>query len=321
MNTVPQILSTWSFGAVANDAAWPILSRGGSALDAAVEGATAVENDPSVDSVGVGGFPDADGRVSLDACVMENPDRCGSACFVRSYANVAKIARAVMDKTIHVMLAGDGVEKFAASQGFVKHPTDLLTESAKQAWKQWRAEHDRAGVGLRSGKLGVLPAMNVEERYKHARGVGATPGVGHDTVCVLARDTHGKLAGVCTTSGLGFKIPGRVGDSPIIGHGLYVDNEVGGASATGNGELVMGVCGSFLAVELMRQGREPIEAITEVLTRISKRYAIASEQQVAMIVMRRDGAWASAALRDGFAHCYRDGSGSQLAPAQRVLLN
>lgn len=315
-NKLPLMLSTWSFGHVGNGAGMPILLAGGSALDAVVAGATAVENDPSVDSVGVGGLPDASGRVSLDACVMTNPDRCGSACFVRSYANVAQIARAVMEKTIHVMLAGDGAEEFAAREGFAKHPSDLLTEQSRSAYASWLKEHP-GGVSKAGLKQGYVPPMNVEERYKEARQVSEPS---HDTVCLLARDQRGQLAGVCTTSGLGFKVPGRVGDSPIIGHGLYVDQEAGGASCTGNGELVMGICGSFLAVELMRQGRTAAEAAIEVIRRVAKRYTIEPSHQVAIITMRSDGDWASASLRPGFSHCISTTSSTLTQPALQVLL-
>lgn len=305
------MLSTWTFGAVANGAGWPVLAGGGAALDAVVAGATAVEDDPSVDSVGIGGLPDAAGDVSLDACVMTDPDRCGSVCYVRRYAHAAQLARRVMERTIYIMLAGDGAERFAAREGF--RQAELLTPAARRQWEQWRAttgdEED--------GRLGYTPPMNVEERYRAAKEPM------HDTVCVLARDAAGRVAGVCTTSGLGFKLPGRVGDSPIIGHGLYVDQTVGGASATGNGELIMGVCGSFLAVEYMRQGREPAEALVGVLERVaevSARRGGKADHQAALIAVRSDGVWAAASLRPGFSCCVSTAEGTKLMPAPRVLL-
>lgn len=312
----PIALSTWSFGHVANAAAMPILRSGGSALDAAVAGATAVELDPTVDSVGVGGLPDASGRVSLDACVMTNPDRCGSVCFLRDYPTAAQIARRVMDNTIHVMLAGDGASVFAASEGFTPDPNQLLTDQSRAAYAAWKIDHPtgQARAGL---KAGYVPPMNVEERYKDA--LSASPDPSHDTVCVLTRDTQGQLAGVCTTSGLGFKIPGRVGDSPIIGHGLYVDQTAGAASCTGNGELVMGVCGSFLAVELMRQGRSPLDAALAVLQRIADRNTLHPSHQVAVIAMNPQGQWASASLRPGFSHCISTTDSTHTQPALKVL--
>lgn len=306
--TTACVLSTWSFGPIANAAAWPILSRGGSALDAAVAGATAVEDDPAVDSVGTGGLPDASGQVSLDASVMTGPDRCGSVCYLRGFPNAAQLARRVMERTIHVMLAGEGAERFAERQGFVRRET--LTPDARAAWEQWRREGGSVGGAEREG---WLPPMNVEERYRAARLTGAAkPDPSHDTVCVLARDQAGTLAGVCTTSGLGFKVPGRVGDSPIIGHGLYVEQGVGAVTATGNGELIMGVCGSFLGVEEMRRGRAPAEALAEVLRRVARSYALQPDHQVALVALRADGQWAAASLRPGFSYCYTDSSGQRV---------
>lgn len=306
------LLSTWSFGRVANAAGWPVLAAGGEALDAAVAGATAVEEDPAVDSVGIGGLPDASGQVSLDACVMTDPDRCGAVCYVRRFPHAAGIARRVMERTIYIMLAGEGAERFAESEGFA--PRQLLTDEARRQWEAWR---QTAGArGQEDGRLGYTPPMNVEERYHRAREPM------HDTVCVLARDATGGLAGVCTTSGLGFKLPGRVGDSPIIGHGLYVEQSVGAATATGNGELIMGVCGSFLAVELMRQGRPPEDALMGVLERaaaVSTRRGAKADHQAALVAIRADGAWAAASLRPGFSYCLTTATGTELRPAPRVL--
>lgn len=321
MGVRPVVISTWSFGAVANAAAWPVLAGGGSALDAVVAGATAVEDDPAVDSVGVGGLPDASGRVSLDACVMVGPGRCGSVAYLRGYAHAAQVARLVMEKTVHVMLAGDGAEAFAQRQGFVRHPTDLLTLASKSAWEQWRvardAEDRHGGAGVREGEL---PAMNVEERYAQARHMPGAREGNHDTVCVLGLDDKGELAGAVTTSGLGYKVPGRVGDSPIVGHGLYVDQQVGAAAATGNGELVMGVCGSFLAVEFMRQGRTPAEAVVGVLERVVGAYEVLPQHQVGVVAMSAGGAWACASLRGGFSCCVTDGGGQRRVESGRVLL-
>lgn len=306
----------------------PVLRAGGSALDAVVAGATAVEDDPTVDSVGLGGLPDASGRVSLDACVMTAPGRCGAVCYLRDHLGAARLARAVMERTIHVMLAGDGAAEFARRQGFVEANT--LTPGARDAWEAWRAS---GGTVNWAEKEGFVPPMNVEERYRAASagggsggrsgrgsGGGSAPEPSHDTVCVLARDQRGEIAGACTTSGLAFKVPGRVGDSPIIGHGLYVDPAAGAASATGNGELVMGVCGSFLAVEEMRRGRSPLDAIITVLERVRGAYDLKPEHQVALIAMRPDGAWASGSLRPGFSHCIADETGTRVEPAQRVLI-
>lgn len=310
----PLMLSTWSFGPIANNAGTPVMQRGGSALDAVVAAATAVEDDKSVRSVGVGGVPDADGQVSLDGCVMTNPDRCGSVAYVRRYPNPVAIARRVMEKTIHVMLVGSGAEQFASREGF--QPRPLLTGEAIEQWEKWRGD---PGSLDREQYRGWLPPINVEEEQRGGGRLHPEP-QSHDTVGILARDGTGKLAGACSTSGMAFKVPGRVGDSPIIGHGLYVDQEAGAAAATGTGELVMGVSGSFLAVELMRSGKDPIEAILAVLERISSRFRLHNDHQVAMIAIRPDGDWASAALRPGFSHTITDEEGTRVEHAQHVML-
>lgn len=314
----PLMLSTWSFGPVANAAGFPGLLKGGPALDAAVAAAQAVELDPTIWSVGLGGIPDADGQVSLDACVMTDPHRCGSVAFVRKYATAAAIARRVMERTVHVMLVGEGAESFAAREGF--HPRPLLTGPAREEWLKWST--DPASLDGERYK-GWLPPVNVEESARTPR-LGAPMANGepysHDTVSILARDAAGALAGACSTSGMAFKVPGRVGDSPIIGQGLYVDQRAGAAAATGTGELIMGVCGSFLAVELMRQGWSPQLAIVEVLRRIADRFEVRREHQVALIAMTPAGEWASAALRPGFSHTISDNDGTRVEPAQVVLM-
>lgn len=298
----PILLTTWSWGAVGHRPGMAILNADGHALDAAVETATAIELDPSISSVGIGGLPDASGEVSLDACVMTDPDRCGSVCYVRNYARVSQLARLVMDRTIHVMLAGDGAEAFARAQGF--QPDKLLTEDALAKWQSWSSDPARFD---RSQYQGWIPPANAEELTRH-KGTkpdihpGDRPDAAHDTVGVLALDQHGKLAGVCSTSGMAFKLPGRVGDSPIIGHGLYVDQHAGAATCTGNGELVMGVCGSFLAVERLRTGATPLDAALAVLERIAERFTLRPEHQIAVMTMTPDGRWATAALRPGFRH-------------------
>jgi len=314
MPATPTILSTWSFGPVANAAGLAAIATGGSALDAAVAAAGAVELDASVNSVGVGGIPDADGQVSLDACVMTNPDRCGSVAFIRKYPNPAAIARRVMEKTIHVMLVGEGAEQFAAREGFA--PSPLLTCEAIDEWRKWRTDpRNLDQVRYR----GWLPPVNVEESGRAGGNAARGEPDSHDTVSILVRDAKGELAGVCSTSGMAFKVPGRVGDSPIIGHGLYVDQRAGAAAATGTGELIMGTCGSFLAVELMRSGMEPIAAIEAVLRRIESSFKLRTEHQIALIAMAPDGRWASGALRGGFVHCISDAQGTRVEPAMKVM--
>lgn len=286
----PIILSTWSFGQRANAAAWPALTAGGRALDAVERACVAAEDDPSVDSVGRGGLPDASGRVSLDGCVMLSPARCGSVCFVRRFNHPVSIARAVMEHTPHVMLAGDGAEAFAASRG--SSPVELLTEEARLKWEQMRME---AARDPRLQQRVTAPANREDAAYEPS----------HDTIGVLALDQSGTLAGACSTSGLAMKMPGRVGDSPIIGHGLYVHPRHGAVVATGHGELVMGACLSFLAVELLRRGVAPDEALRQCMIRLHESYALQEHHQVGMIALTPLGQWAHASLRSGYRTAIR----------------
>ena len=229
--TKPVVLSTWNFGLQANAEAWKILSNEGRALDAVEAGAKVPERDASETSVGLGGLPDRDGHVTLDACIMDENGRCGSVACLEHIVHAISVARLVMEKTPHVMLVGDGALQFALANGFKKQ--NLLTKASEKAWKEW------------TKSSAYKPIINVEN---------------HDTIGIIALDTQGNLSGACTTSGLAYKMHGRVGDSPIIGAGLYVDNEVGAATATGVGEEVIRIVGCHLVVELMRQGNPPEQA-------------------------------------------------------------
>lgn len=238
----PIVVSTWR-NPDANATAWKVLQANGYALDAVEQGAHVPEANPKDTSVGYGGLPDREGLVTLDASIMDEKSNCGAVAFVQGYKHPISIARAVMEKTPHVMLVGKGAEQFAASQGFKKE--DLLTKESEKAWKEWLKKSE----------------------YKPYHNPGQ-----HDTIGILALDVNGKLCGACTTSGMAFKMHGRVGDSPIIGAGLYVDGEVGAATATGVGEEMIRIAGSHTIVELMRQGRSPQEACEEAIKRlISKR--------------------------------------------------
>jgi N4-(beta-N-acetylglucosaminyl)-L-asparaginase len=301
----PIILSTWSFGEIANAAGWPVLAGGGKAIDAVEAACIAVETDPNVDSVGIGGTPDAEGNVTLDGCIMLSAQQSAGVAAIRNYAHPVSIARKVMENTPHKLLVGEGAEKFAAANGFRKEK--LLTEEARAWWKKWKADPARHSFH-RSNR-----ANREEARLKRKKQKS------HDTVGVLAIDAVGTLAGACSTSGLAFKLPGRIGDSPILGHGLYVDPEVGAAVATGTGELMMGTCATFLAVERMRAGDSPKQAIRAVLERVSKSYQFKSRQQCALIALRRDGAWASGALVGGFRVAVRTNEINELNPAQFVF--
>jgi isoaspartyl peptidase/L-asparaginase-like protein (Ntn-hydrolase superfamily) len=311
----PIILATWTFGQIAVRAGWPPLAAGGGSLDAVEQGCRAVEADPEVMTVGYGGYPDASGEVTVDAAVMRSPAECGSVACVRGFMHPVSIARLVMEKTPHVMLVGDGAERFARSQGLATG--GLLTEAAREAWETWRKEHaepDAARIALGQRTA----AQNASDRPASVRraGPGAPP---HDTVGVLALDAHGVLAGACSTSGLAFKLPGRVGDSPIIGHGLYVDPRHGAAVATGVGELVMSVCGTFMAVEEMRRGASPAEAAMAVMGRIAESRPIKEKDQAAVITLSPSGEWSGAALRSDFRVAVRTHQRDELVDCRQIL--
>lgn len=295
----PLLLSTWSFGERANAAAWPAFASGGSAVDAVEAVTVFCDDDPGIDSVGYGGLPDRDGQMSLDGCLMTSPEQCGSVCAVRTHRHPVQIARLVMDLTPHIMLAGEGADDFANAHGLPEEP--LLSENAKKAWEKRQAEEKGGAANVRpiDGDPDGALFGDDEERWRN----------NHDTIGVLGLDEGGLMAGACSTSGMPWKVPGRVGDSPIIGHGLYVDPDGGAAVATGTGELVMAICGSFLAVERMRSGAMPEDAIREVLLRIASRSDLQANHQVALIALRPDGHWSSGALRPGFRMAFSDGSG------------
>ena len=267
----PIVLSTWKHGIPANDAAWKILKNGGSALDAVETGAKVPEADPESSSVGFGGLPDEQGKVTLDACIMDHTGNCGSVAFIQNIKHPISVARKVMEETKHVMLAGEGARQFAVSKGFEE--MDLLTDVSRKKWEEWK-----------------------KKQFKQ------TPHDTHDTISVLAQDSKGNLSGSCTTSGWAYKLHGRVGDSPIIGAGLYVDNEIGCAAATGLGEEVIKTTGSFLVVELMRQGYEPTKACEEALRRVIKRHNGNPDFQIAYIAIRKDGLIGSACLKWTFEY-------------------
>jgi len=288
------MLSTWSFGRVGHAASWPALAAGGDSLDAVEAACRAVEADPGVESVGLGGLPDAAGAVTLDGAVMLSPARCGAVCALSRHLHAVSVARRVMEATPHVTLAGAGADAFAEAQGFA--PRTLLTDGARAEWAAWRRD------------------PGARDQRRAPRPVGE-PRRDHDTLGVLAIDRRGVLSGACTTSGTAFKLPGRVGDSALIGQGLYVDPGAGGAVFTGWGELITGVCGAFLAVERLRAGAPPVEAVRAVLERILGSGRVRADTQVAGIAVTPDGAWGSASLRAGFRAAVRaDGVDRLAAP-------
>jgi N4-(beta-N-acetylglucosaminyl)-L-asparaginase len=280
---LPIVISTWDFGIMANKEAWKTLEAGGRALDALEAGAKIPEAlDITNHTVGRHGLPDRDGHVTLDACIMDEFGNCGSVAAMEDIAHPISVARLVMEKTPHVMLVGEGATQFAIEQGMKKEK--LLTPESEKIWKEW----------LKTAKYS--PVMNIENGHK--------PGneYNHDTIGMLAIDAKGNISGACTTSGMAFKLHGRVGDSPIIGAGLYVDNEVGGATSTGVGEEVIRNVGSFLVVELMRQGMSPEKACKEAVHRIIKKKPdTAKNIQVGFLAINKKGEYGAYAIQPGFS--------------------
>ena len=268
----PLVISTWDFGKGANVEAWKVLSAKGRALDAVEKGVQVPEGDPKETSVGLGGLPVRDGRVTLDACIMDEFANIGSVACLEHIVHPISVARKVMEKTPQVMLVGDGALQFALANGFKKEK--LLTPESEKTWKEW----------LKTGEY--KPVANIEN---------------HDTIGMLAVDANQNLSGACTTSGMAFKMHGRVGDSPIIGAGLFVDNEIGAATSTGVGEEVIRICGSHLVVEMMRQGNSPQEACEKAVKRIVKNQPQKSkDMQVGFLAINKNGEYGAFALQQGF---------------------
>jgi len=286
----PVVIATWK-NELASAAAWEVLARGGGALDAVEAGVRVPEADPNDTSVGYGGWPDRDGFVTLDACIMDERSRAGSVCFLQNIMHPISVARRVMEKTPHVMLVGEGALQFALAEGFKAE--NLLTEASRQAWEDWKK------------KAEYHPVINIER---------------HDTIGMVALDQQQRIAGACTTSGLAFKMHGRVGDSPIIGAGMFVDNEVGGAAATGLGELVLRTLGSFLVVEEMRRGAHPQKAVETAVKRIARKCAVETpDAQVGFIAVDKKGRHGAFSLHPGFNYMLYQRGENQLLEAGSLL--
>lgn len=291
-NNFPVVISTWRHGLPANEAAWEILIKGGYSLDAVEAGVRVTEADPDVITVGYGGIPDAKGKVTLDACIMNEKGDAGSVAYLQCIKHPISVARLVMEKTPHVMLSGKGAQKFALENGFKKEK--LLTKKMRKRWKQWKKEEREF-----SSKI------NIENQLEE----------NHDTISMLAIDEQGRLCGACTTSGMGFKMHGRVGDSPIIGAGLFVDGDVGGAAATGSGELVMKTLGSFLVVEFMRNGMSPKDACNAAIERITQKIPDYEQHQIGYIAISKSGEIGAACLQPGFDYAVKTPGISELREA------
>jgi len=277
------VISTWSHGIKANEEAWKILSNGGKSIDAVEAGVKITEADITNRSVGIGGRPDREGHVTLDACIMDENSKCGSVACLEGIKHPISVARAVMDKTPHVMLVGEGARDFAIEQGFEKYKTPI--KEVKKDWKEWKKQNK---------ELLRKPKINHEN---------------HDTIGMLALDEFGNISGSCTTSGWAYKMHGRVGDSPIIGAGLFIDNEIGGACATGMGEAIIRIAGSHTVVELMRQGKSPQDACRLAVERIISKHDDLTGLQCGFIAMDVYGRVGSYSVYSGFNYALQKEDG------------
>jgi N4-(beta-N-acetylglucosaminyl)-L-asparaginase len=285
----PVVISTWNHGMQANAEAWKTLSNSGTALDAVEAGVRVTESDPENLSVGLGGLPDREGIVTLDACIMDHKNQCGAVAFLQDIENPISVARKVMEETPHVMLVGNGARQFAVEQGFPV--VNLLTERARMEWEKWKKESK------------YQPVINSEN---------------HDTIGMLALDAEGNLAGACTTSGMAYKLHGRVGDSPIIGAGLFVDNEVGAACATGMGEAIVRIAGSAIVVELMRSGMTPYQACKEAVNRVVAKHDDLTNLQVGFIALDKYGRVGGYSVYAGFNFAHKTHESEELVDVEYI---
>ncbi len=304
----PVVISTWDAGIAANKGAWEILGKGGRALDAVEAGVMVTESSQNC-CVGLGANPDRDGFVTLDACIMDEFANCGSVAFLERIKHPISVARRVMEKTPHVMLVGSGAQQFAVAEGFPLEE-QKLSEDAERSYKEWLKKSE------------YKPIINVENKQKGPMIPSKLENGewNHDTIGMVAMDAKGNLSGSCTTSGMGFKMRGRLGDSPIIGAGLFVDNEVGAATATGQGEDVIRVAGSHTVVELMRQGLSPEQACKKAVERILRiKGNKAREIQIGFIAINKKGIYGGYALQKGFSFAVKNGGEERLVVAKNLI--
>jgi len=302
----PIVISTWDAGLDANKAAWKVLDGGGRALDAVEEGVKVTEASRSC-CVGLNANPDRDGFVTLDASIMDESFNCGSVAFLERIKHPISVARRVMEKTPHVMLVGSGAQQFAMAEGF-QLEEQKLSPDAQDAYDKWLKKSE------------YKPVINIENQKGHGPFAPTQFENGewnHDTIGMVAMDAHGNLSGSCTTSGMAFKMRGRIGDSPIIGAGLFVDNEVGACTATGQGEDVIRISGAHTVVELMRQGLSPEQACKKAIERIIRiKKDKAKEIQVAFIALNKKGEVGAYAIQKGFNYAIRNKAIEKLIPAK-----
>ena len=283
------VISTWNHGLPASKKALEILHNNGSVLDAVEKGINVVENDPNIHSVGLGGFPDANGNVTLDACIMDSYGETGAVAYLSEIKNPISVARLVKEKTSHVLLVGKGAQQFAVNNGFKKE--NLLTPEIKRKWEKWKTTNRKMHDPVKNN---------------------------HDTIGLLAMDANGNIAGGVSTSGWAYKMPGRVGDSAIIGASLFVDNNVGAACSTGFGEKVIETVGSFLIVEKMREGYSPLEACKIAINRLSK-YDDFQNFQVSYLALNKAGEYAAFSNLEGFEYAVVTNETSTLAKSDYLL--
>jgi len=297
----PVVLSTWKHGIQANEAAYEILKNGGNSLDAVEVGVKVAEDDPTVLSVGYGGLPDERGVVTLDAAIMDWRARIGSVICVENIHNPISLARLVLEDTEHTILAGDGAYDFALKNGF--KPENLLTAESIQKFREWKASGKTKAEEIHTDDF-ILEKEKLSKINEDGQ---------HDTIGMIAIDKDYHVSASCTTSGMAWKLHGRVGDSPVIGSGLYVDGEVGGAASTGRGEECIRACGSFLIVELMRNGKSPVEACRLACERVYRLNLLSNINrdhvyQVGFIALNVKGEYGAYSVRDGFQYAlYKDG--------------
>ncbi|MFA5012142.1 MAG: N(4)-(beta-N-acetylglucosaminyl)-L-asparaginase [Ignavibacteria bacterium] len=299
----PVVISTWKHGIAANEAAYDLMAGGENSLDAVEAGVKVAEDDPEVLSVGYGGLPDADGRVTLDAAIMDWKARVGSVICVENIKNPIKLARLVLENTEHTILAGDGAYDYAIKNGF--KPQSLLTENSLRRYKDWKKSNSTKPEEIHTDDF-VKPWQKENNLDINADG-------NHDTIGMVAVDADSHVSASCTTSGMAWKLHGRVGDSPVIGAGLYVDGEIGGAASTGRGEECIRACGSFLIVEMMRLGLSPKEACRVACERVFKLNLLSSKNrdhlyQVGFIALNKQGEYGAFSIRKGFQYAvYKNG--------------
>jgi len=305
----PIVISTWDAGLNANKGAWKILGNGGKALDAVEAGVMVTEAEQSC-CVGLGANPDRDGFVTLDACIMDHQFNCGSVAFLERIKHPISVARKVMEKTPHVMLVGEGAQQFAVAEGFPLEE-QKLSEDAKKSYEEWLKKSE------------YKPVINIENSKGHGPFAPQQLENGewnHDTIGMVAMDSNGDLSGSCTTSGMGFKMRGRLGDSPIIGAGLFVDNEVGAVTSTGQGEDVIRICGSHTVVEYMRQGLSPEQACKKAVERVIKiKGEKAKDIQVAFLALNKKGEVGAYAIHKGFSYALKNNQQEKLVPAKYFM--